>query len=392
MTDPPRRASGDLPYADYVAAALAEAVDPVALRAAAARGARDLLAARPGLPRGRLLFTGSGDSLFAAASTVPAFRRWTGLAAHALSSLECARYEVPLLGPEDVVLAISNSGGSTRTRETVILARSRGNPTVSLTGSATGGLADLTDLVIHRPVAAVTRPPVRYQRLFQNMVQYLATLYTVYALGLEIGQALGRLSSARTDDWFRTLDQVFGSIVPVMRDTQEPARALADALAGADTLWVLGAGPNAGTAGYCAAKCHEQVPINGIPQDLEEWAHLQYFLTLAWGQRSAVVVLAPPGNALDRAEELVTGIAGAGGRAIVVQHPAHGAFPAAAARFPVAATESELLTPILYQLPVQSLVLCLLDRLGVAETPWRRRDDYVLIRHGTVRPTAAGLS
>ena len=82
-----------------------------------------------------------------------------------------------------------------------------------------------------------------------------------------------------------------------------------------------------GTARYCAAKYHEQMPINGVSCDLEEWAHLEYFLTLSWGARSVVMVIAPNGNSLDRAREMVQGIGTAGGRAIVVHGGSGVSFP-----------------------------------------------------------------
>ena len=90
------------------------------------RPAVDELLADPGVGRaGRLLFTGSGDSLFAATSALPALRRWSGRPAEVLSSIELARYEAPLLTGDDAVLAVSNSGNSSRTREAILMARER---------------------------------------------------------------------------------------------------------------------------------------------------------------------------------------------------------------------------------------------------------------------------
>jgi glucosamine--fructose-6-phosphate aminotransferase (isomerizing) len=188
------------------------------------------------------------------------------------------------------------------------------------------------------------------------------------------------------------LDAAVDAIGEVARRVEPSVAALAAELAGADTIWIIGGGPNRGTADYLAAKFHEQLPWNGISQDLEEWAHLQYFLTLAWKARSAVLVLAPPGNALDRAEELVAGIAGAGGRAIVVGHPAHGRFPGAHTRLDVDLDAHELLTPVIYHVPVQLLVLHLARLGGVPLIPLRRQDDYWLIRGGGVRTTTVDLS
>lgn len=373
---------------------------PVALGDAFPEGARkgkiameiDALLADPRFAApGRVVLCGSGDSLFAARSVLPALRRWTGLAIEVKTSLDFARYEAPLLGAGDVLLAISNSGNSTRTRETIALARDRGLATVGITGSLEGPLAELAESVVHRPVGRCDRLDPSYARVFLNMAEYLATLYTLFALGLEWGARRGRLSAKETAAHYAAIDGALASLAPIARASEPAMIGLAEDLADADTVWTIGAGPNFGTAEYCAAKFHEQIPLNGIAQDLEEWAHLQYFLTLSWGKRSVVLVLAPPGNALDRAEELVEGIAGAGGRAIVLAHPDHGTFAGALRRIDLSAEAPELLTPVSYHIPVQLLVLHLAQRAGVPRIPLSRQDDYWLIRKGLIRTSAEDL-
>ena len=54
-----------------------------------------------------------------------------------------------LLEPGDVVVAISASGNSVNVVKALELARSRGNPTVALTGFSGGRIAELADTVIH---------------------------------------------------------------------------------------------------------------------------------------------------------------------------------------------------------------------------------------------------
>jgi glutamine---fructose-6-phosphate transaminase (isomerizing) len=355
--------------------------------------ALDALLADPRVGRAdRLVLTGSGDSLFAATAARPALRRWVGRSVDVLTALELSRYEAPLLGPADAVLGISNSGSSTRTCESLLLARERGALTVAVLGSRSGPLADVAELVLHRPVGAPEGVDVSRARVYLNLIEYVATLIALYGLGLELGVRVGRLAHADAVAWGDRLDAAVDAIGEVARRVEPSVAALAAELDGADTIWIIGGGPNRGTADYLAAKFHEQLPLNGISQDLEEWAHLQYFLTLAWKARSAVLVLAPPGNALDRAEELVAGIAGAGGRAIVVGHPAHGRFPGAHTRLDVDLEAPELLTPVTYHVPVQLLVLHLARLGGVPLIPLRRQDDYWLIRGGGVRTTTVDLS
>jgi glutamine---fructose-6-phosphate transaminase (isomerizing) len=134
------------------------------------------------------------------------------------------------------------------------------------------------------------------------------------------------------------------------------------------------------------------MPINGIGGDLEEWAHLEYFLTLKWGSRSVVIIIAPPGNSLDRAQEMVQGVGEAGGRAIVVNAGAEIAFPPAFARVDLGLDIDEWLSPLIYHLPAQLLVLHMAARAGVDHIPRRRIDGAWLIAKGIVRETAQALS
>lgn len=378
-------------FADYVSQAVGRGLDFARLRPAVEGGLTKLLSHTEMARARRMLFTGSGDSLFAAQSAVPLLRRWTGLAASAHSAIEFARYELPLLSNEDVVWGVSNSGSASRTREAVMLARGRGNLTVGVTGSKTGPLAELAECVLYRPVDALDDIDPRYSRVFLNMVEYLAALYTLYLSSIQISLKLGRMDASAADRWVERIEADIKSLGGMAGTHESLAKELAGEIHGLDTLWVIGAGPSFGTARYCAAKFHEQIPINGIPEDLEEWAHLQYFLTLSWGARSVVIVLAPPGNSLDRAEELVEGIAGAGGRAVVVACPGHGSFPKAFYRFDVPGGEDEFLSPLTYHLPAQLLVLHLARLSGVPLTPLRRADEYFLIRKGVALNDGGGL-
>jgi glutamine---fructose-6-phosphate transaminase (isomerizing) len=379
-------------FAETLARAVRAGLDLNGLRTALAP-AFDALAADSRFPAGgRVLLTGSGDSFFAAQATLPALRRWSGHPVDASSSLQCARYELPLVGPGDAVVAVSNAGNSTRTRETLVLARDRGALTVALTGNRTGPLAALADHVLYRPIGRLEEADPTHGRVWLNMVEYVTTLATLYLWGLHLGRLSHRLSAAEVAAWDAALEAAVAAIGPAAAAVEPSVAALADELAGIDTLWVLGAGPNRGTAEYAAAKLHEQLPRNGIAQDLEEWAHREYFLTLGWRERAVVLVLAPPGNSLDRAEELVEGIAGAGGRAIVVGQAGMGRTPKAWARLDLPAETPELLTPLTYHVPAQLLVMHLARRAGLPSVPLRRADDYWLIRKGAVRETARGLT
>jgi glucosamine--fructose-6-phosphate aminotransferase (isomerizing) len=339
----------------------------------------------------RIVMGGSGDSWFAALSTAPALRRWTGLPVEARTAMELARYEAPMLGPDDLVVSISNSGSSSRAREAVLLAKDRGVPTLGVTGSRTGPLAQQADRILHRPVHEAFDVDPSYGRCFLNMAEWYAVLYALYRFGLAFGVARGALTTEAAARELAAIVAAIGRAPEIAADIEPGVAELAASLDGVETIWTIGAGPSRGTAQYCAAKFHEQMPINGVATDLEEWAHLEYFLTLAWGARSVVFVIAPPGNGLDRAREMTTGISAAGGRAVVVTSGPRDAFGDATAVFDVGEVGSEWISPLTCHLPTQLLVLHMAARAGITPIPLKRRDGAFLIAGGLVRSSVAGL-
>src|SRR3984893_1899125 len=339
----------------------------------------------------RIVMGGSGDSLFAAVSVAHIFRRWSGLPTEARTAMELARYDSALLGPDDLVISISNSGSSSRAREVVLLAKDRGATTLGVTGSLTGALARQADLVVHRPVHEDIGLPSHYGRCLLNFAEYMAVLYALYALALAIGVSKGHITAATQTEQLERIEQAIEAHGAIARRIEPAVAALCERVGDIDTIWAIGTGPSQGTAQYSAAKFHEQMPINGIACDLEEWAHLEYFLTLKWGGRSVVIVLAPPGNSLDRAQEMVRGIGTAGGRAIVVHASRELTFPEAFLSIDLGYGIDELLSALIYHLPAQLLVLHMAARAGIPHIPMRRHDDTWLIAKGIVRNSAEGL-
>ncbi len=78
-------------------------------------------------------------------------------------------------------------------------------------------------------------------------------------------------------------------------------RQLAQSLKERSHFIVVGGGPNLGSAMFGAAKLLEAAGVYAQPQDLEEWVHLQRFLT---EDRTPTFLLAPPGLGYSRAVEV----------------------------------------------------------------------------------------
>ncbi len=340
----------------------------------------------------RIVLSGSGDSLFSAISLAHVFRRWSGLPTEGRTAMEQARYHSTLLTPADLVVSISNSGSSSRAREVVQLAKDCGAMTLGVTGSMSGELARNAARVIHRPIREEIGLPPYYGRCLCNFAEYLAVLYALYYLALALGVRRGHISADFQSLQLARIEAAIAAQGAIAARIEPAMMKLCEQLGDIDTLWTIGSGPSQGTARYCAAKYHEQMPINGVACDLEEWAHLEYFLTLKWGARSVVMVIAPPGNSLDRAQELVQGIATAGGRAIVVHTGSGVGFAQAHLSVDLGYELDEWLSPLTYHLPAQLLVLHMAVRAGIPHIPLRRLDGTWLICKGIVRNSVGGLS
>jgi glucosamine--fructose-6-phosphate aminotransferase (isomerizing) len=339
----------------------------------------------------RIVLTGSGDSLFAALGLAHIFRRWSGIPAEGRTAMEQARYHSTLLTAEDLVISISNSGSSSRAREVVLLAKDRGAMTLGVTGSMTGELARNAAHVIHRPIREDIGLPPYYGRCLCNFAEYMAVLYALYSLALALGVKRGHVSADFQREQLTRIEAAIGAQGAIAARVEPAMMRLAEELGDIDTIWTIGSGPSQGTARYCAAKYHEQMPINGVSCDLEEWAHLEYFLTLKWGARSVVMVIAPPGNSLDRAQEMSRGIGTAGGRAIVVHTGASVAFPDAHLTVDLGHEVDEWLSPLTFHMPAQLLVLHMAVRAGIPHIPLRRTDGTWLICKGIVKDSIGGL-
>ncbi|MGH9651067.1 MAG: hypothetical protein ACRD3I_11430, partial [Terriglobales bacterium] len=162
-----------------------------------------------------------------------------------------------------LLVAISASGATVRTREAVTLAKAAGMQTLAVTSADGGPLtAEAADFIQLRLPPAPTGP---------GLLSYLASLVAGYALG-------ARLAPAEVQE---TIDAGLTEVPALLVAWQASQAKLAAQLLGRfDPAWplmFLGSGPAHGSARFAAAKCIEASGQVAWAQDVEEWAHLEYF-------------------------------------------------------------------------------------------------------------------
>jgi glucosamine--fructose-6-phosphate aminotransferase (isomerizing) len=162
-----------------------------------------------------------------------------------------------------LVIGISSSGEVARTVEALEQAHRAGARTLALTCTPNSSLTKAADGSI---VADLPAHPVG-----PGLISYLAALLGVLAIG----------ASLAAGDSRRRLLELLGELPERMAGALDPqsdqGRAFADAVSDSAQGVLLGSGPAFGAAGFAAAKVIEACGLAYHAQDVEEWAHLEYF-------------------------------------------------------------------------------------------------------------------
>lgn len=227
----------------------------------------------------RVFLTGCGDSHHAALNAELAFEQLAGLPCEPMTAMQMGRYAASFLPDTglgtNLVLAVSVSGAVSRTIEALALARQAGAVGAAITGSSNSPLAKAAEIVVETAV-----PPLSDE--LQGMIvpgtrSYIASQLALYLIAIHLGQVHGRLQKKQANQLRRELAGLADLMEQTIAASDPVARKLAQDWLDAGQFVFCGAGPNYGTALFSAAKILEASGDTAVPQDTEEWAHLQYF-------------------------------------------------------------------------------------------------------------------
>jgi fructoselysine-6-P-deglycase FrlB-like protein len=227
---------------------------------------------------GRVVLTGSGDSLIAPLAVELLYRTRLDVSVRALTALDASRFE-PLV--DTTLVVVSVSGSVSRAIEIATRARQAGAKTIAITANVDSELARLCDATVAMP------PPI--DRALPHARDFTATLAALIA----ILEALVGERFVELDIWAESAG-----------DLIDQSFEWATNLESQDSLtWFLGAGPGRASAMYGALKFWEAGGMEAWWDDLEEFAHGSQLMARP-GQR---VFLLASGAATGRAVEMVPG-------------------------------------------------------------------------------------
>jgi glucosamine--fructose-6-phosphate aminotransferase (isomerizing) len=193
---------------------------------------------------------------------------------------------------------------------------------------------------------------------------YLASQIALYSAAIRIGEVRGTVTTAEAD---RLRAELVG-LANVIERTIEACEPICKSLIaqwGDKTEFVfVGAGPMYGAAMFSAAKLLEASGDAAMAQDVEEWAHLQYF---ARSSATPTILLSAGGFDADRTAE-VARAARSIGRPVVAVVPKGEAEISqyVDAVLPIQGEVRECFAPIVYSVPAELLAAERANALGTA--------------------------
>ena len=298
--------------------------------------------------------TGDGDSYHASCALEMAFETLAGVGCRPMSAQRFVDYGAQWMRQQSLVLATSASGGTQRVVQAIERAKEHGALSVAVTGIPDSPVAQAADRAIVVELPQKERSP--------GIRTYQASLLGLLLVAIQLGEMRGRQSQSEADALRQELIALADVVDATNAAVKEPCQEVAEAVAAAPTLVMLGSGPSYGTALFSAAKMVEAAGVFAMGQDLEEWWHVERF---AYPVDMPVFVIAPPGRSHWRAGEVAATARGLGRRVIAVAHPDDSEVTRHAhAVLPVPGETREEFSPLVYHVFASHVAAAVAERLG----------------------------
>ena len=298
--------------------------------------------------------TGDGDSYHASCALEMAFETLAGVGCRPMSAQRFVDYGAQWMRQQSLVLATSASGGTQRVVQAIERAKEHGALSVAVTGIPDSPVARTADRAIVVELPQKERSP--------GIRTYQASLLGLLLVAIQLGEMRGRQSQSEADALRQELIALADVVDATNAAVKEPCQEVAEAVAAAPTLVMLGSGPSYGTALFSAAKMVEAAGVFAMGQDLEEWWHVERF---AYPVDMPVFVIAPPGRSHWRAGEVAVTARGLGRRVIAVAHPDDSEVTRHAhAVLPVPGETREEFSPLVYHVFASHVAAAVAERLG----------------------------
>ncbi len=191
----------------------------------------------------------------------------------------------------------------------------------------------------------------------------MASMVMQYCLALYLAEVRQRMSPIEVRAALGQISSLADGLARTINDNDALYDILGKAISQDALVLFVGGGPNYGTAFFSMAKMIEAARLKAIGQELEEWAHEQYFII---NENTYAFVITTPGASLDRAREHMFTIKEMGSTCIAIcDHDDQEAKAQADLAIPVFGKPSALLSPLVYCVPAEMIAFFVATSRGL---------------------------
>lgn len=221
---------------------------------------------------------GCGDSYYAGVCTASWIEAVSGLEARAHAAMDVARYRAigRAHAARTLAIGVSVSGGVSRTVEAVRAVRRAGARAIAVSSAATTPVGSAAERVAQTLVPDL---PIGVTLQVPGSRSFYASMLMLCLLAARLADGRGardRAEAARSA--LRGLPRLISTAIEL---ADGPMLAAARETVEAGVVVFAGSGPNLGSAHFGSAKLIEACGDAAIASDIEEWAHVHYWMKQA---------------------------------------------------------------------------------------------------------------
>src|SRR6185436_14532695 len=209
----------------------------------------------------RVILVGHGSSFYNSLVGESVLEHIAKIPCKALPAFTFSAYaEAALLGSQTLVIGISTTGETQAVCDALERARGVGSPTLAITAHG--------DSAVSRFADAVILTGGEDDQISVKTKSYVQALLPIYLLAVHIAG-----DEKLREYWLRQIDLAAQGARQILETGRNQFRELAHEYAKAPNIFVLGTGPNLGTAEEASLKIIETSKMYSECQELEEFMH-----------------------------------------------------------------------------------------------------------------------
>jgi len=308
-----------------------------------------------------IYLVGHGSSLYNCMVGEYVIEHIAGIPSKATSAFAYSVYmEKKLLDAETLVIGISTTGETQSVGDALARARQAGASTLVITAHTDSAVAQNADVVI--PTGGED------DQISVKTKSYVQALISIYLLA-----AYFTRDKQVKEYWLNQIDLAAQGARQYLNEGRDQIKGLAEAYASAPNVFVLGTGPNLGTAEEASLKVIETAKMYSECQELEDFFHGRLREV---DQNSPLFFIAPQGYASRRVLDFLTATDMIRAPSIVItDNVTAGIQRLATHTIKFSVSLDEFATPLLYVLPMHLFAYEMALQRG--HDPDARRYDFI---------------